>query len=373
MPDFSPLPTVAELSAATPELMALSALLPDGLLVIDDKGLVRFANPSALRITGRTAAELIDRDYREALPLYDSQRRSWWEVTDPFNTISSVTGHGEHLLWTASGTEVLITARYVRMSPRGPVERVVLSLRSAFTRKRVEKEHAVLLSTVAHELRSPLSSVRGFSSTLLRQWDKFTDGQKQFMVNAIAADADRLARMLADLLDLSRLDAGQLSLRRSAVSLGLIVEDKVRALAASDGPDEVLDIDFRIDDHLPPVFADPDRTTQVLGNLVENAFRHGRGPVLVRVRAHDENLLEVSIADHGPGVPPDHREAIFSRFWHGNHPNSTGLGLSIVRGVVEAQDGTVWVDDAPSGGARFTFTVPTYRTQTDPPRYAGQS
>jgi len=302
------------------------------------------------------------------LPLHDSDGRAWWDYADPWNSLHTVTGHREKLLWTSTGVELLVTARYLRKPLKGPVRRVLMSVRDASARQRAEQDHAALISTIAHELRSPLTSVKGFSATLLRGWEKFTDEQKRFMIETMETDADRVSRLITELLDVSRLDAGRLDVRLQPVDLPAMVVRHVERLKAGGQPDSRFVVD--VGDDLPEVWADPDRVNQILANLMENAVRHGDGTVTVGVmkdgsgngtapRSGDAPNVCVSVADEGDGVRDEHLPFVFNRFWHGTRRGSTGLGLYIVRGLVEAHGGHISVGRAPSGGADFRFTLPS--------------
>jgi signal transduction histidine kinase len=260
--------------------------LPDGLLVAGADARVELVNAAAERVLGRRAADLLGRDIRTAVPLQDTTGRDWWECTDPWGPGPAIrTGHRERLLIAPPAREVLVAARYVRERRSGPVVRVVVQLHDTEARRRAESDHAGLISTVAHELRSPLTSVKGFTSTLLRRWDRFTDEQKILMLTTVEADADRVTRLISELLDVSRIDAGRLEVRRQPVDVVQAVYAHVdRMVAAGHEPGRfvVLESGPR-----PEVWADPDRVDQVLGNLVENAVRHGAGTVTVTVRRGD--------------------------------------------------------------------------------------
>ncbi len=363
---------VAEDAANPPPWMtSMAELLPDGLVVLDQGGAIRFCSTRAARLIEVDPEEIIGRPVRDALPLHDSEGRSWWDLADPWNSLHTVTGHREKLLWTSAGVELLITARYLRTERRGPVRRVLLSVRDAYARQRAEQDHAALISTIAHELRSPLTSVKGFSATLLRGWDKFTDDQKRFMIETMETDADRVSRLITELLDVSRLDAGRLDVRLQPVDIPSMVHRHVQRLQAGGLAGDRFEV--TASDGLPEVWADPDRVNQILANLMENAVRHGDGTVTVGImsngtdggdggsspRSGDLPDVLVSVADEGEGVPEEHLPLVFNRFWHGTRRGSTGLGLYIVRGLVEAHGGHISVGRAASGGADFRFTLPS--------------
>ncbi len=338
-------------------VLGLSEMLPDGILVIDRIGYIRYVNNRAARILGMTVDELIGHDVRVALPLRTSDGQSWWEVTNPWGGLNTRTGHRERLLSVDGTREVLATAKYVRSGRRQPVDRIIMSLRDAAARQRAEADHAALISTVAHELRSPLTSVKGFSATLLRRWDRFTDEQKRLMLETIEADADRVTRLITELLDVSRIDAGRLTVRLAPVDVRRTLLDHVARFEHSGASADRFVVDVRPD--LPELWADPDRLDQILLNLIENALRHGEGTVTLRARPTDDGGVELSVSDEGVGIPEQDYPLIFSRFWHGSRKGSTGLGLYVVRGLVEAHGGQVSVGRGDGGGAEFRFTVPS--------------
>jgi len=334
--------------------------IPDGLVAaVGDEATVRFMNSRAEQITGLCAEEVIGRDLRHAMPLQDLAGDSWWELTDPWGGLRTRTGHRERLLVLPSGHEVLVTARYHRAERGGPVLAVVLGLRDAEGRRRAEAESAALLTSVAHELRSPLTGVKGFSSTLLRNWDRFTDDQKRLMLETIEADADRVTRLITELLDTSRIGAGRLTVHPQPVAPLPRLEAQVERCVATGTEREQFEL--AVEDGVEVVWADPDRLEQILTNLVDNALRHGRGRVRLEVRRSTwdgPSAVDVVVSDDGDGIAPQHRELVFSRFWQAGAKHGTGLGLYLVRGLVEAHGGEVVVEDAPSGGACLRATFP---------------
>ncbi|KPI16357.1 PAS/PAC sensor signal transduction histidine kinase [Actinobacteria bacterium OK074] len=336
--------------------------LPDGLVVADEHGRVVVFNTAAERITALRAADALGRRLEQVLPLEDLEGRRWWQLTDPYGGLAIRSRQPERNLLLPGGHEVLVSARYVRTHPTGPVRRVVVALRDTEARRRTERSHAELIAIVAHELRSPLTSVKGFTATLLAKWERFTDDQKRLMLETVDADADRVTRLIAELLDISRIDSGRLEVRRQPVDIGAAVGRHIQAYVAAGQPvDRFL---LRIEQPLPDLWADPDKVDQVLGNLLENAVRHGEGTVTIDVRPSEsfregeDVCTSVTVSDEGPGIPEESMNRVFTRFWRGSKRGGTGLGLYIVKGIVEAHGGTITVGRAPGGGAEFRFTLP---------------
>ncbi|WP_367040125.1 ATP-binding protein [Streptomyces sp. Je 1-332] len=339
--------------------------LPDGLVVADETGRVICFNAAAERITAVRAADALGAPLERALPLEDLEGRRWWQLTDPYGGLATRFAQPERNLLLPGGREVLVSARYVRTAPTGPVRRVVVSIRDTEARRRTERSHAELIATVAHELRSPLTSVKGFTATLLAKWERFTDDQKKLMLETVDADANRVTRLIAELLDISRIDSGRLELRRQPVDIGAAVGRHIQAhVASGQDADRFL---VRIEQPMPDLWADPDKIDQVLSNLLENAVRHGEGTVTIDVAAASSTAsprerggaeTAVTVSDEGTGIPEESMGRVFTRFWRGSKRGGTGLGLYIVKGIVEAHGGTITVGRAPGGGAQFRFTLP---------------
>ncbi|MFD7437011.1 ATP-binding protein [Streptomyces sp. NPDC059861] len=336
--------------------------LPDGLVVADENGHVICFNAAAERITAVAATDVLGQPLDKALPLEDLEGRRWWQLTDPYGGLAIRVRQPERNLLLPGGREVLVSVRYVRGEPTGPVRRVVVSLRDTEARRRTERSHAELIATVAHELRSPLTSVKGFTATLLAKWERFTDDQKRLMLETVDADADRVTRLIAELLDISRIDSGRLEVRRQPVDIGAAVGRHIQAyVAAGLTADRFL---LRLEQPLPALWADPDKIDQVLSNLIENAVRHGEGTVTIDItpaaspREGEDAGTSVTVSDEGTGIPEESMNRVFTRFWRGSKRGGTGLGLYIVKGIVEAHGGTITVGRAPDGGAEFRFTLP---------------
>lgn len=329
--------------------------LPDGLVVADEWGTVVEFNTAAARITGVDADSAIGKDLEDALPLEGMDGRAWWPCARPYTGLASVTGHPERNLLLPGGQEVLVTSRYVRDEPRGPVRRVVVALRDTRHRAREELSRAELVSSVAHELRSPLTSVKGFTATLLAKWERFSDDQKRLMLETVNADADRVTRLITELLDIARIDSGRLMIRRQVVDLTRVVDRHVAGMVAA-GHDRAR-FDVQVHEGIPELWVDADKLDQVLSNLLENAVRHGAGRVTIVAEANGEGAA-VTVMDEGEGIPVELQHRVFTRFWRSGRRGGTGLGLYIVRGLVEAHGGHIEVGRAPSGGARFRFVLP---------------
>jgi signal transduction histidine kinase len=336
--------------------------LPDGLVVADESGVVVVFNSAAGRITDTAPDSALGKKLGDALPLEMLDGGAWWTCADPFRSLTTVTGHPERNLLLPGGTEVLVSAHYVRDQPRGPVVQVVVALRDTRHRAREELSRAELISTVAHELRSPLTSVKGFTATLLAKWDRFNDDQKRLMLETVNADADRVTRLITELLDIARIDSGRLTVRRQVVDLERVVRRHIAGIVAAGEDDDRFEV--RATSGLPEMWVDADKLDQVVANLLENATRHGAGHVTIDIAPSgpDDGAADpgasVTVTDQGEGIPEAMQDRVFTRFWRSGRRGGTGLGLYIVRGLVEAHGGRVAVGRSPEGGAVFRFVLP---------------
>jgi signal transduction histidine kinase len=336
--------------------------LPDGLVVADAGGCITVFNRAARRLTGIRPARALGQDVRHVLPLQDSDGRNWWAQVRPYHGLSTRTRHPERSLYLPSGdelTELLVSVGYVRDpvppprdgrgTPPRRVSKLVITLRGG----------ADLVSTVAHELRSPLTSVKGFTATLLAKWPRFTDDQKRVMLETVNADADRVTRLITELLDVSRIEAGRIEVHRQLVDVPQRASRIIAGRVASG--ENAARFQLQVPRELPETWLDADKIDQILGNLIENAVRHGAGTVTTMVeplRGAGAPGIAVSVRDQGTGIAPDLAPRVFRQFWRAKRRGGAGLGLFIVKGLVEAHGGTISVHQAPGGGAEFRFTMP---------------
>jgi signal transduction histidine kinase len=335
--------------------------LPDGLVVADEAGRIVVYNRAAVRLTGIAAEEATGKYVYDVLPFRDVDGCDWWMFVDPYNGLATRTRHPERSLTLLEGLELLVSVGYVRDGRSGPVRRLVITLRGTQQRARLERSRAELVSTVAHELRAPLTSVKGFTATLLAKWSRFSDDQKRVMLETVNADADRVTRLITELLDVSRIESGRMEVRRQLVDVPERARKIIAGRVASGESEDKFRLEAALD--LPETWLDADKIDQILGNLVENAVRHGAGIVTVmvqraRVSGDQQEAIAVSVRDQGEGIPPDMALRVFRQFWRGKRRGGTGLGLYIVKGLVEAMNGEIAVARAPGGGAEFRFILP---------------
>jgi PAS domain S-box-containing protein len=335
--------------------------LPDAVVVVDADGRVAYANAAAERLAAAGRDELAGRPLDDAVPLRDGAGNPWWTCSARLRRLPGVRGvpARELALDTGEGppTPVDLTATFVRDGD-GRVVQAICVLRDASARHRVDSQRGELISTLSHELRSPLTSVKGFTSTLLHRWDRFSDDQKQEMLATVNMDADRVTRLIRELLDVSRIDAGRLELRRQEFDLAAMAEGITgRFELQHDG--HAFQISFP--DGFPRVYADPDKVEQVLTNLVENAVKYSDGGTVTVTGSATDDAVEIAVADQGVGIPPDQLPLIFTKFYRRagqGAPSGTGLGLFIARGLVEAHGGRIWADSAPGRGTELRFRLP---------------
>lgn len=333
-------------------------LVPDGVVVADGAGVVRLVNAVAGEMLGVAPEAAHGEELAEVLRLVDQHGSDWVSRNCPYDGLPIRTGVPEQSWTLPSGAEVLVTARIVRPSLHEPVRQVVVCLRSGRGRARLDRERSDLVATVAHELRSPLTGVKGFVQALLGRWDRLNDEQKKLMLTTVSADSDRLSRLIAELLDVARIDTGRLALHPRPVEAPVLLQRVVDSVAAG----TARPVELSVAGDVPPIHADPDKFTQVVTNLVENGVRHGDGAVRVRVEmlAADEELdgVRIVVDDEGEGIPLEMRRRVFTKFWMHGQRGGSGLGMYLVNGLVRAHGGSLTIGDAPGGGARVTVAWP---------------
>ena len=215
------------------------------------------------------------------------------------------------------------------------------------------------IAIVSHELRTPLTSVYGAAVTLREH--TLDEGRRNALLEIVSTESARLARLLDDILWVSRLDSGRADTFITRVEPMALVSDVVNATRTHLPPS--LSLELHQPATPPPVAADPDKLRQVLVNLIENAVKYSdEGRIEVRLEPHNGEM-RFSVSDEGLGIPPEEHERIFDKF-HRLDPDmthgvgGTGLGLYICRELVERMDGRIWVDSEPGKGTTFTFELP---------------
>jgi len=342
------------------DAQAVVDALPDGVVLAGPDGRVTLISRVAVDMLG-ASGECVGQPLAEVLGLRDQDGNAWVASNRPYEGLTTRTAVPEQSWLLRDGTEVLVAARIHRPALHQPVSEVAITIRSGRGRARLDRERSDLVATVAHELRSPLTGVKGFVQALLNRWDRLNDEQKKLMLTTVSADSDRLSRLIAELLDVARIDTGRLQLHPRPTDAGLLTRRIVDSVAAG----TARPISLEVSDRLPDIHADPDKFTQVVTNLVENAVRHGEGSVHVRVEPlgpgdlGDQPGVRVTVDDEGEGIPAEMRRRVFTKFWKGGARGGSGLGLYIVNGLTKAHGGTVTIDDRPGGGARIAVAWPS--------------
>jgi PAS domain S-box-containing protein len=298
----------------------------DGIAVLDDAGLVRQWNPAAHRITGTPAQDAIGKPPPFPLPEPDAMLT--------------------HKLPNGRWLDVLCTA----LADGGEL---VIDFRDVTAAKELEEAQDLFLATTSHELRTPITVVQGFASTLARRWDQLADAERRAAVRTIAERADSLGRLMEQLLLGSRAGAGQFPVSNGPFDLGAVLHEAAAAFRPlSDKHTVIADIP----DDLPSAHGDAMATDIIVGQLLENAFKYSPdgGAVIVRARA-TEDWIEVTVEDEGIGIAAGDGERIFDRFVQGETGDrrrfgGVGIGLFIVRRLAVAQQAEVTAGSRPSGG-----------------------
>jgi two-component system sensor histidine kinase KdpD len=220
---------------------------------------------------------------------------------------------------------------------------------------------SALLSSISHDLRTPLASIKASASSLLQEDVQWSDEERRSFALAIEREADRLNRLVANLLDMSRIEGGALKPEKEWYPIDELIHDVLGHMQSI-----VLDRVVRTDipDVLPPVQLDYLEIEQVLTNLLENAVRYTpyETPLDVSVQVEGDQMV-ISVADRGPGIPPADLEHVFDKFYRvlgrtPGRPTGSGLGLAVSKGLIEAHGGHIWAENREGGGAVFRFTLP---------------
>jgi two-component system sensor histidine kinase KdpD len=270
---------------------------------------------------------------------------------------------------------------------RQKIERLYAELREAFEKaseaealRRSERLKTALLEAVTHDLRTPLTSIKASATLLLEDRDNaethetFDSQEQHTMLEVISDEVDRLDRFVESIVDLARIEAGDIQLQRNWGPVDEIID---AAIARAESLIQQHRIKVEVEKDLPVIRVDARAVAEVIYTLIENATKYAPAQTAITVhaeRAPDE-MVDISVEDEGPGIPPDLRERVFDKFFRGSgrakaweSVQGIGMGLSIAKGIVEAHEGRIWIEDGARGkGTRVRFTVPVGDDESTPP------
>ncbi|MCA8831503.1 sensor histidine kinase [Hymenobacter pini] len=358
--------TTAELITERNRAAGIVNSLDEGLVLLDQNRQILLVNPVASQLLEVPAEQLVGRPateaargndlLRELLKPLDSSRRAGADA--PLLTIAQ---QGEEVYYRLDVQDLVIFNEALdKMEFVGQI----LALRNVSDFKRLDQVKSNFLATVSHELKTPLSSMN--INLRLLQDERLPIEERQRVIQSVRQETQRLQRMVAELLDVSRLDAGagiQLDVRPTDMrDLVRYATDTVQAQLN----DKQLQLTVQLPSDLPLVRADVEKTTWVLINLLANAIRYSPiGETLVVQSEIVGTQVQVSVQDHGPGIAAEHHERIFQRFAQvpdkTGYRGGSGLGLSIAREFITSQGGRLWVESELGSGSTFRFTLPLSR------------
>lgn len=351
----------------------------DGLILSDAQGKILSCNKAFARLVGHQAKELegklvgsvVDFEASNTDPSdhNGSNGQSGDTAGDETNVHHSLSGIPNRLpahatIFCRNGMNLSMPASVLAIHDEKKDHTGNLTIVYIIQAGSVQQAQTEFVSTVSHELRTPLTSIKGFADTILRAGDRLDLTQQRRYIGIIKDQADRLTRLVEDLLAVSRLESKKMQLTIRAIDLPATVQRVLRNLAEKAG-------DHRLATTMPPglapVWADADRIEQILTNLVDNAIKYSPTGTTVMVSAKEThtqpNMVEISVSDQGVGIPPEHLAEIFSKFSRLDNPltrqtEGTGLGLYITRSLVIALGGTISVASTP-GNTTFTVQLPS--------------
>ena len=349
---------------ARSDLEALVDTAPVGVVVFDAQtGVPVYLNRETRRISTELAS--LDMSPEEVLAGLTVRRAGSEEVSlkeFPLVTMlrdAEAVRAEEIVLSVDDGDSVtaLINATPIR-SQGGEVESYVITIQDMTPLEEMERLRAEFLATVSHELRAPLSSIKGSAATLAESWASLDPAELDQFFRIIEQEADRMSSLITDLLDVARIETGSFSISPAPNGVAVLIDEARNTYLTAGGTDNIR---IELPPDVPLVMADRRRIVQVIINLLSNAARYSPDSQLIRVAAERRGVyVAISVSDQGRGIPADRLPNLFQKFSSPNDQRSDyGLGLAICKGIVDAHGGRIWGESGGPGlGATFTFTLP---------------
>ena len=356
--------TNEELKRGRRETESILRSASEGICGLDMAGCFTFVNPAAARLLGYGSAELLGKNAHETIHHTRADGSPYPPTACPvrrtYETGERATDATE-VLWRKDGSPVPVEWWATPINEGSAVAGVVLTFRDIAQRKEVDRMKDEFVSVASHELRTPLTSIHGALGLIAGGvFGALPDGADE-MIRTALRNAERLGRLVNDLLDLDRMRAGQAPIQRRDVDIAELVRqaaDVMGPMAESGGVRLELDVAPCV------VAADADRILQVLTNLISNAVKFSPAGQVVRIATeHRGGELIVRVVDHGRGIPADKLDEVFERFQQVNVADArvrggSGLGLAIAREIVEQHGGRIWAESAPGTGSTFLLALP---------------
>ena len=347
------------------EKQRLDALLDsaaDGILILNADLTIERVNDAFEAMYGKTHDELVNVSHDDVICWVGEPQGSTLPeaIANGWPLTPNATLYVEGDLERALPSPLPIGATYAPLlSPDGKLRNVIVSVRDITHFRTADEIKATFISIVSHELRTPVALIKGYASTLRRddaKWDKSTISDS---LAVIEDEADRLSKMIDDLLDASRLQAGGMSLNRADVSLSVLAKRVAERFSVQSKKHRIL---AEFPEKFPIVLADETRIEQVVSNLVSNALKYAQqGEIKITGSVRPEQII-VCVSDEGPGIEAKDLPHIFDRFYRSTqavkHTKGAGLGLYLARAIIEAHGGRIWADPKPDSGARICFSLP---------------
>ncbi|MBN8659377.1 MAG: PAS domain S-box protein [Candidatus Obscuribacter phosphatis] len=339
----------------------------DAVIVTDCAGTITTTNPSFAKLVGAAVEELIGTSLAN-LVVADWEHAEEKTLGQNINAdISEAESAGDTqavTILSRTGSELIMpAARFPLFNQKSGKPDGHLTIIYVIQANSLQQAQTEFVSTVSHELRTPLTSIKGFADTILRAGDRLDSSQQRRYVGIIKDQADRLTRLVEDLLAVSRLESKKLQLTIRALDLKEAIERVQQNLADKAKKHSVI---LQIPPGLTPVWADADRLEQILTNLIDNAIKYSQAGTTVTITAKGiqdtPEMVEFSVCDQGVGIPEEHLPQVFSKFGRLDNPlvrqtEGTGLGLYITRSLVLALGGQITVESVP-GSTTFTVKLP---------------
>jgi PAS domain S-box-containing protein len=341
----------------------------DGVMIFDERWRITTFNRAMERLTGWSRDEAIGRPCAEVLAYQNPQGQNLCLVDCPLQRRPPAEHPvAEGWIETPDGRRRYLESRYSpTRGPQGEFLGAIANVRDITAQKQEEEQQLTFVSVISHELKTPVAIIKGYAGTLRRPdatWDQATTVEG---LTIIEEEADRLNDLIANLLDVSRLQAGSLPLTLAPFSLPELTARVVQGIAATAG--DGFSFQLRFPGSFPLVLGDENRIRMVLGNLLTNAVKYSPNGGAIRVGGWVEGTYAlVYVSDQGIGIAAQDRERIFERFYRADNTLSreaqgAGLGLYLARVIVEAHGGRIYAEGQPQGGSRFVFTLPLDRPQ----------